>query len=112
MVQKRFPTNYRLWLIISACIFIVLGFVDLLAGANWKADYSLWADFNRFVQGAYSCDTGDMLVILIFRGFLQAIPSIIIGWALQALIVVVWFSNRNEVSSRDGSRSIDGIVSP
>jgi hypothetical protein len=70
------------------CVFAALGFVDLLEGVA-KGENYFWSYVRRLVTGNYSCTTADMVLpVLMFAGML-AVPAAILGWAVQAVLVVL-----------------------
>jgi hypothetical protein len=94
MAKTRFRTDHRLWATAAACVFLALGFVDPVAGVA-KGDNSLWAYVARLVTGNYSCSTLDIVVLILIRSALQVIPAALLGWVVQA-VVVVRFSGRTK----------------
>jgi hypothetical protein len=97
MTRQPFRTDYRLWILAAGCVFVALGFVDPVAGAA-KGDNSWWAYVGFLLRGDYSCSTGEIIGAITFRGALQAVPSVLVGWVLQALVVVGWSSPRRRTS--------------
>jgi hypothetical protein len=90
MTRGPFHTDYRIWAFAAASVFLALGFVDPLAGAMWKDDYSLWAQVGILVRGDYICSTADILTPIAFRALLHTVPAAALGWVLQAFVVVLW----------------------
>ena len=95
MAKSRYRTNYLLWVAASGCLFVALGFVDPVAGVS-KGDSSLWAVVNRFVRGAYYCSTTDIVVGLLILAISRAIPAAILGWVMQAVVVIGLGLRRSE----------------
>ncbi len=88
MAMARFHTDKRLWLIAASVLFVALGFVDPVAGVA-KGDNSLWAHVARFVTGDYFCSTPEIVIPILLRSALQAIPAAVLGWVAQAVVVIV-----------------------
>jgi hypothetical protein len=89
MTLGPFRTDYRVWALAAGCVFVALGFVDPLAGATWKGDNSLWAYIGILLRGEYICSTADMLIPILFRMVLQAVPAVAVGWVFQGFLVVL-----------------------
>jgi hypothetical protein len=87
MPRARFRTDLRLWLLAAGGVFVALGFVDPVAGVA-KGDNGLWAYVARFVTGDYFCSTPDIVIPILFRSALQAVPAAALGWVVQAVVVV------------------------
>jgi hypothetical protein len=86
MSQRR--TDRRLWLLVSVCLFIALGFVNPLAGATTKSDHSLWAKIGDMANGNLVV-IRDMLPGVVCYTFINAIAAALLGWVVQALVVVL-----------------------
>jgi hypothetical protein len=95
MTQGPFRTNYQVWVIAAVSVFVALGFVDPTAGATWKGNNSLWAHFGDLLRGDYSCSTANLLVPIMFQSLVQAVPAVVLGWVLQAFVVILWSMARN-----------------
>lgn len=93
MNQMPYHTNYWIWKMASGGIFVALGFVDPLAEA-WKGDNSLWHWVSILVRGDYICSPATILTPIAFLALFLAVPSILTGWVVQALVVVLWSSIR------------------
>ena len=83
----KLHTNNRLWAITSVCVFVALGFVNPVAGVA-KGDLSLWAYVSDVVTGNFADVTSGVQAI-VFLSLLLAVPAVLVGWVLQALIVLV-----------------------
>jgi hypothetical protein len=90
-LPRSIPTCRRLWAAFSVAAFVLLGFVDIWGttkthGAYWSylandlADWQWWEVPFVFIQ----------FTLLI------AIPAIVIGWVIQALVMTI----RSEATSR------------
>lgn len=110
MNQIPYRTNYWIWGIVSGCIFLALGFVDPVAGATWKGDCSLWSHVGDLISGDYFCSPGDILAPIVFMALFLAIPAALLGWVLQAIIVVAWQSSRAAPSYSDRSSKASGTT--
>jgi len=86
MKRKRWHTDGWLWALTSAVLFGGLMFVNPLEGATDKAEYSLWAYFKMLVDG-----TGErsiLILAIVVQSCALAIPSILLGWVIQALLAL------------------------
>jgi hypothetical protein len=54
MRNTGFHTDYWVWATAAICLFIILGFLDPLAGATWKGDSSFWNLVGIVVRGEYT----------------------------------------------------------
>lgn len=95
MNQIPYCTNYLIWGITSGCIFLALGFVDPVAGATWKGDNSLWSYGGILVHGDYICSRAEILTHIAFLALLLAVPAALLGWVVQALVIVLGRFSRN-----------------
>ena len=103
MARGRLRTDLRFWLVAAGCLFVAFGFVDLIAGVA-KGNNSLWASVARLVTGEYSCSTPDIVIAIVFRSALQAVPAAVIGWVLQAVAVVYQSRRGGSCGRRRGTR--------
>jgi hypothetical protein len=111
MNQEPYRTNYWFWGIASGCIFLALGFVDPVAGATWKGDCSLWSHVGILIRGDYFCSSADIVAPIAFMALFLAVPAALLGWVLQALIVVAWQSSRTTPShSSSGPKAFETSV--
>ena len=101
MAREQFHTDYRLWVIAACGLFAFLGFVDPVAGMA-KDDNSYWAYLGILLSGNFICGTDELLAAVAFRALLVAIPSTVLGWLLQALLVVSWSIVRDWARARNG----------
>jgi hypothetical protein len=108
MYQIPYRTNYWLWETASACIFVALGFVDPVAGATWKGGHSLRSCVDILVDGGYFRSSAEIVERIAFIALLPAVAASLLGWVLQAIIVVVWQSSRAAPSSSGGSSKAFG----
>jgi hypothetical protein len=107
MHQIPYRTNYWIWGIASGSIVLALGFVNPGAGVTWKGDSSLWSYVGVLVRGDYFCSLADILAPIAFMALFLAVPAALLGWVLQALIVVAWRSSRAAPPrSGDGPKAI------
>ncbi len=93
MPTAQFHTHRRLWLISAGGLFIALGFIDPVAGVA-KGDNCLWHYVTRFVTGDYFCSTPDIIIPILYRSALQAVPAVILGWVVQSVAVMAWTRGR------------------
>jgi hypothetical protein len=85
--MEQHQTNYRLWTLASACLFVAFGFVNPVAGVA-KADTSLWATVSYVVTGKFMDVTGGVTAI-VFMSLLLLMPALLLGWVVQAVIVLL-----------------------
>src|SRR5262245_21311298 len=96
MAVHRWHTSYSLWLFATVAIFIGLAFVDPVAGAA-KGENSLVAYVRMLADGHYY-NTEALLIGIGLRSAFQAIPAVLIGWLLQAIVVVTTSAVRRGMS--------------
>jgi hypothetical protein len=94
MLREPLQTNNRLWVLGAVSVFVALGFVDHLAGATWKGDNSLWHYFGLLFEEQEGHNTEGLLFVILFSSLLRAVPAVLVGWVLQALVVAIWSSVR------------------
>ncbi len=88
--MKQFRTNERLWLIFSVCLFVAFGFVDITGGMS-KGPVGLWYTISDFhTHMSWKDHSRAEIILPIFAlAVMCAIPAILFGWVLQALVGVV-----------------------
>jgi hypothetical protein len=101
-VRARFRTNYWLWAFAATCLFVVLGFVDHLAGTTYKGDHSLWSYVGIAIHGEYHSSTAEFLAAITFHTILRALPAALVGWVAQALAVVVFTGITQRTATKSG----------
>lgn len=94
MNQIPYRTNNWLWGIASGCIFLALGFADPVSGAA-KGDCSLWSHVGVLIRRDYFCSSAEILAHVAFLAMFLAVPAALLGWVVQALIIVLWRFTRN-----------------
>jgi hypothetical protein len=87
MARSAYRTNHLGWVLASACVFAALSFIDLFAGVA-KGDCSLWGQLAVLFRGEYICDTTEVLGGVVLWTAILAVPAVLIGWLIQAVIVV------------------------
>lgn len=94
MHRLPYRTNYALWAVVGIGVFVALGFVDPVGGAS-KGDLSYWNFFVQMMsQGNFQRDNG--YVQLCIYNVLLGVPSALLGWVIQAAIVVLGNVSRSE----------------
>jgi hypothetical protein len=85
----RHSTNYLVWVLVSSLFFFLLGWVPFFDDRN-----RFWLHVWRWCTGHYIQSTVDCMVdLFLFAGILM-IPSALLGWVCQALLVVVVTNTR------------------
>ena len=81
-------TDYRLWLIFTSVIFILLGFVRLhYEGVEYKiGPTSFWRVV--YYSSQYP-NYGIALAVMALVGGFIAIPAVVLGWVGQAIVVAL-----------------------
>src|SRR5947209_3455789 len=82
ILTKKMRTNKPLWIAFSGLLFVLLGSIDpvpRLGGLN-----SYWGFWDASLRGFSNGSIG----VLVVGGIVLAALSLIIGWALQAIVVV------------------------
>jgi hypothetical protein len=85
MTGQRWHTNCWLWALTTGCVFITLAFVGPLAGATWNGEYSLFGYVRLLLKGV---NPDALIAMILFQSLFQLIPALLVGWVLQALVVV------------------------
>ena len=83
----RYRTDYHLWLGVAACVFVALGFFDPSGGMS-KGSSSLWATVAVLVTHYDRINTSEMLAAVACYSALLAGAAALVGWAVQAVMVV------------------------
>jgi hypothetical protein len=96
--QRPIPTSRRLWAAFSVAAFVLLGFVDIWGttkthGAYWPY---LAHDLTRWEWWRVPLVFGYLTMLI-------AVPAIVIGWVLQAVVVTA----RSEMVHRSPKQSPD-----
>jgi hypothetical protein len=68
---------------------VALGLVDPLAGATWKGEHSFWCLVGTVVRGEWASGLSGALPLLLFYAGLLCVPSVLVGWVVQAIVVLV-----------------------
>jgi MFS superfamily sulfate permease-like transporter len=89
MRGARLRTDHRLWAIVALGLFVALGFVDPLAGATWKGEHSFWYLVGTVVLGEWTSGLSGALLLLLFYAGLLCVPSVLLGWVVQAVVVLI-----------------------
>ena len=84
MWKKPIQTNFMLWGILSALFFIAIGSINWIPEGKNICFWSQWSLF--FEMGGYQFVNSDFVFALVFGGIAYLIPSIVLGWIIQALI--------------------------
>jgi hypothetical protein len=112
MGSGQYRTDRLLWAIFTAGVFVALGFVNPLAGVGkFGGDHDWWDQFGILVRGDYPDVIGDSLRVGTC-GLVLAVPSAVLGWVLQALVVVSWSAARRATGGRDGNPRSEGRPEP
>jgi hypothetical protein len=86
VLRAKLPTSVRLWGCFSLALFAVLGFTPLFY--QGKGGESYWDEWTILFSGESIDDRGVLVFGLGLLGLIHAIPSIIAGWVMQAVVVV------------------------
>jgi hypothetical protein len=89
MIGARLRTDHRLWAVAALDLFVALGFVDPLTGATWKGEHSFWYLVGTVVRGEWASGLSGALLSLLFYAGLLCVPSVLLGWVVQAVVVLV-----------------------
>jgi len=84
--MRQFKTNDRQWLIISCGLFIAFGFVDTTQGMG-KDAIRLSELVAMLFTGNYPLSV--MAFPIAMLALMGAVPSVVFGWVLQAIIGVL-----------------------
>jgi hypothetical protein len=80
-------TNTWLWAAFSLAFFMIGGFIELAPGV--KEPTSLWAAVEELLRGDYYCTTSEMVGKIAVHALIRALPALLLGWAVHALLLVV-----------------------
>jgi hypothetical protein len=83
-----FRTHRRLWALAAARVFAALGFVDVTAGVG-KGDNRFWTNVARLALHDYHGNSAEAVSIVALQALVLAAPGLLLGWALQAAIVLL-----------------------
>jgi hypothetical protein len=89
MMGTRLRTDHRLWAVVALGLFVALGLVDPLAGTTWKGEHSFWFLVGTVVRGEWASGLSGALLLLLFYAGLLCVPSVFLGWVVQAVIVLI-----------------------
>lgn len=104
MIHKKLKTSWTLWGSVTIALFVLLGFVIPERGESY------WQMWGIFLAGGWNCAWGEFVGALAFFTFFFAVPSIVIGWVLQAIVVAtvagiqLVFTRRKEGEEREERR--------
>ena len=99
MWKQPIKTNLFLWLIASLILFVIFGFVNWIPEGKTECYWLWWV---ILLEGKYGCSNFDFVFALCFGAIFHAIPAIILGWALQAIIQSI-----HAMRKRIGRQKID-----
>jgi hypothetical protein len=88
-MRRKFRTNHPLWIFATGCVFGALGFVDPTGGLA-KGKYSFWDYIQDLVTGTYAAGSDHLFIKVMFYGLFLIGLAALVGWLLQALLVVMW----------------------
>jgi hypothetical protein len=86
--SPRYRTDSRLWLVVGVGVFVALGFFDP-SGGYGKLDGSLWATVAVIVAAYDRINVSGLLVPVAFYAAVLAGAAALVGWAVQAVVVVI-----------------------
>lgn len=87
MPRKQLRTSRRLWLFLTAAVFVALGFVDPWKGAA-KGDHYWWNHASQFPSYNGS-QWNEMLPPFLIYGLMLLVAAVILGWVFQAIFLVL-----------------------
>ena len=93
--RERHTTNKRLWAAISVVLFVLPWFLLRSGKGDEMRPAELWVEFFRYPESAWEILWGILGLSLIF-----AIPAVLIGWVLQAMIVIIRDSVKSDSKHR------------
>jgi hypothetical protein len=86
--RREYRTSYKVWLILTVLLFVVAGFISL--PGETKGDNRYWVRIAALFAGDYTLSTTEYLSTMALYTLFLAVPSIILSWVLQAVLVVAW----------------------
>ena len=86
MPKRRWQTDGKLWALAAWAAFVPLVFWDV-RGDDGKGAWSLWEYVRLLWEGGYG--NGELFTALLMQSVILAVPAVIIGWVVQALIVII-----------------------
>jgi hypothetical protein len=101
MFVEPLRTNKPLWALAGVAVFIALGFIDPLAGATWEGDSGdMWYVVGQMLASRARPEA--ILEAIVFITLLLSITALLVGWVIQALLVVVWSFIRQSTGRKPG----------
>jgi hypothetical protein len=100
MRRKPFRTDYRIWALATAGMFVPFWFLDRLASAAHKGDDAFWAHVGMLVRTDYFFGTEAAVASAACQAIQMTVAAALVGWVIQALIVVLWSLVRREPAAR------------
>src|SRR5262245_50030996 len=79
---RSFRTDYLLWAVLAAGVFVALAFADVFPVG------SMGARARALAAGNYRCATGDMVIEVGFQAALLGVPAAVVGWVGHAAAVL------------------------
>src|SRR5262245_35967993 len=92
MALRRFETDMRLWIWISLTLFAIAWFAPLLGKFGDTPAAALW-----FILLNYPKNIGVVLYFLAVYTLIFGSASILVGWLLQTLVVMVRDARKRKV---------------
>lgn len=87
VLNKSLRTNWALWASVSVILFVLLGFVNPIADVS-KPSESYWELWIMPLQPSdYPFNWEEYFTGLVLLSLVRAVPAVIVGWALQAIVV-------------------------
>ena len=87
------------WGIGAASRFVALTFVDPTTGVGRGGNW--WFHLGILLSGDYVCRTGEVAAMVVSGAIARDVPSALLGWMLQELVVVRWCAARRPARGRD-----------
>jgi hypothetical protein len=107
MARRVYRTSPLIWFFAPLSVFVALGFVDHLRGVA-KAEASLWGLATEAAGKQQQIGGSERLTAFVCQAILLAVPSVLVGWVLQAVAVVFWSMARRGSGGPGSSGSRSG----
>jgi hypothetical protein len=92
MLRHSIPTNHSLWAAFAIALFVAASCVNWVPEGRTPPYWVVWW---IFLTGNYSY-APDMVAALVILGLGLAVPAIVLGWVVHAMVLVVCVAWRGQ----------------
>jgi hypothetical protein len=87
--MRQYYTSYSIWFLIAGTLFLFAGFFLPVDFAAFRYDASYWSEAFVIFTGKYASFSEYVLEMIIMT-LSFGVPSVLLGWVLQAIVVVTF----------------------